>query len=196
MTKYTSLFFCGVCGLAMSLLLCGCVPALLIARSTTDEDLENEMEDKWEDDSWDVLDDDGNVKVHYWQVLDAEGEEVCTIDGVNAVEKVDALVEGDMDWEQAESVENKTPLYQYVFMQETTLLAGQDPDSEREYEEVMRFTVYEDTDVMEMTVLEELNEALSDSLVNLIGLEDILTIYAKAPSETVEALRNPTQFSE
>ena len=154
------------------------------------------MEAKWEGDSWDVLDDDGNVKVHYWQVLDAEGEEVCTIDGVNAVEKVDALVEGDMDWEQAESVENKTPLYQYVFMQETTLLAGQDPDSEREYEEVMRFTVYEDTDVMEMTVLEELNEALSDSLVNLIGLEDILTIYAKAPSETVEALRNPTQFSE
>ncbi len=196
MKKYTSLFFCGVCGCIMALLLCGCFPAALFAQSTPDENLEEEMEDNWEDvwsDAWDGLSDDWNAKGHCWQILDAEGAEVCTIDQEEAVQEIDELVEGDMDWERASSVEDKSPLYIYVFMQQKTLLAGQDPESEREYEEVMRFTVYEDTDVMKMTILDSLGEGFPFSMVDL---EDVLTIYAKAPTETVEALRDPGQFSE
>ena len=78
-------------------------------------------------------------------------------------------------------------------MQQKTLLAGQDPNAEREYEEVLRFTVYEGTDVMSMTVLESLGDYLPSSVEDW---EDILTIHAKPPAEIAEALRNPAQFTE
>ncbi len=209
MKKYVSLLFCGVCALSISLLLCGCFPAVLIAQSAADEDLEDledleESEDPWEDALEDALDsfngditnEDGSLKLHYWQVLDADGKTICTIDRVEGVRKVDELTQGDMGWKRADSVENKTPLFTYVYMQQKTVQTGQDPDEESEYEEVMRYTVFEDTDVLQMIILDNLSDELPASLVDLAGLEDLLTIYAKAPSETVEALRDPDQFAE
>lgn len=199
MKKYTALFFCAVCGTAMALLLSGCFPAALMLRpSEPDEALEAKM-DAWEntvqdlEDAWNGLDDDWSAKSHYWQVLDAGGLEICVIDTEAAVQRVDDLVQDDMEWEQASSAEGDTPLYTYVFMQQKTLLAGQDPNAEREYEEVLRFTVYEGTDVMSMTVLESLGDYLPSSVEDW---EDILTIHAKPPAEIAEALRNPAQFTE
>ena len=183
----------------MALLLSGCFPAALMLRpSEPDEALEAKM-DAWEntvqdlEDAWNGLDDDWSAKSHYWQVLDAGGLEICVIDTEAAVQRVDDLVQDDMEWEQASSVEGDTPLYTYVFMQQKTLLAGQDPNAEREYEEVLRFTVYEGTDVMSMTVLESLGDYLPSSVEDW---EDILTIHAKPPAEIAEALRNPAQFTE
>lgn len=142
---------------------------------------------------WDGLDDDWSAKGHYWKILDSQGEEVCTIDSEEAVQRVDDLIQGDMEWKQASSVEDEIVLYTYVFMQQKTLLAGQDPDTEREYQEVLRFTVYEGTDVMSMTVLDGLEGVLPVSILNW---EDLLTIHAKAPAETAEALRDPAQFTK
>ena len=199
MKKYTAVLFCAVCALAMTLLLSGCLPAFLMMQSVPDEALEKEMEEKWEDawseldKTWSELDDDWSAKSHYWQVLDAEDREVCLIKGEEAVQRVDDLVEDDMEWAEVSGVEDAAPLYTYVFMQQKTLLAGQDPETEREYEEVLRFTVYEGTDVMSMTVLKSLGDSLPSSVVDW---EDILTIHAKPPAETAEALRDPAQFTQ
>lgn len=201
MKKYTALFFCAVFGLAAALLLSGCAPvaALMLRRSEPDGALEAEMEEKWETAARDLeetvnsLDDDWSAKSHYWQVLDGEGREVCVIQGEESVQRVDDLVQDDMEWEQASSVDGETPLYIYVFMQQKTLLAGQDPEAEREYEEVLRFTVYEGTDVMSMTVLEGLGSRLPSSVIDW---EDILTIHVKPPAEIAEALRDPARFTE
>lgn len=193
MKKYSSLLFCCACGLSMTLLLSGCLPAVMVAQSETDTEVE---EDKWED-AWDELDGDWSAKGHYWQVLDADGEEVCKIDGEEAVGMVDELTKGGGDWKQADSSpEDAKMLYTYVFMQQKTLLAGQDPDAEREYEEVMRFTVYEDSDVLTMVILDGMEDTLPASLSELIDLEDILTVHAEAPVDTVEALRDPQQFTK
>ena len=196
MKKYTPLLFCGI--LAMALLLSGCLPAALMPQSTPDGRLEEKMEALETslsdlENLWDGLDDDWSAKGHYWKILDSQGEEVCTIDSEEAVQRVDDLIQGDMEWKQASSVEDEIVLYTYVFMQQKTLLAGQDPDTEREYQEVLRFTVYEGTDVMSMTVLDGLEGVLPVSILNW---EDLLTIHAKAPAETAEALRDPAQFTQ
>lgn len=194
MKKHTALLFCGI--LTMALLLSGCLPAAL---STVDEDLEAKKETAWEDalanldDAWSGLDDDWSAKSHYWQILDSQGEEIFTIDSEAAVQQVDDLIQGDMEWKPASSVEDETALYTYVFMQQKTLLAGQAEDTEREYQEVLRFTVYEESDVMSMTVLEGLNGYLPSTILNL---EDLLTIHAKAPEDTAAALRDPAQFAQ
>lgn len=188
MKKHIAPLLCGAA--ALVLLLSGCLPA---ARSAPGR--EQEWEDAAEDlqDRLDGLEDDWSAKSHYWQVLDAAGQEVCVLDAEEAVRQVDDLLDGDTDWEQASSVEGKTALYTYVMMQQKTLLAGQDPDTEREYEEVLRFTVYEDTDVLSMTVLEGLEDALPDSLADWT---DLLTFHLRAPAETAEALRDPARLAE
>lgn len=194
MKKHTALLLCGVS--AMALLLSGCLPAVLVTRSAPDGD--QEIADQWEDAARDLedhinsLDDDWSAKSHYWQVLDAEGQEVRIIDAEEAVRQVDDLVQGDMEWERASDAEDGTVLYTYVFMQQKTLLAGQDPDAEREHEEVLRLTVCQDTDILSITVLEGLDGRFPSSLVDL---EDLLTFHVQAPAETAEALRDPAQFA-
>ena len=196
MKKYTPLLFCGM--LAMALLLSGCLPAALMPQSTPDGRLEEKMEALGDlplrsGKSLGRLGRRWSAKGHYWKILDGQGEEVYTIDSEEAVQRVDDLIQGDMECKQASSVEDEIALYTYVFMQQKTLLAGQDPDTEREYQEVLRFTVYEGTDVMSMTVLDGLEGVLPVSILNW---EDLLTIHAKAPAETAEALRDPAQFTK
>lgn len=195
MKKYRSLLFCGVCGLMMAMLLSGCIPMLLV-QSKTDPEVEADMEGKWEDgwdSAWYSLDDDWSAKGHRWKVLDAGGEEVCVIEDEESIKAVDDLTSGGNDWKSAEAPEDAKVLYTYVFMQQKTLLAGQDPDAERDYEEIMQFTVCEDSNVLTMVIL---NDPLPNSVSEMINLEEILTIHAEAPADTVEALRNPQQFTE
>lgn len=194
MRKYTGLLSCA---LAVALLLSGCLPA---PRSTPDQEPEQAPDEQWEgdwdalEDSWSELDGDWSAKGHYWKVLDSAGrEEILTVQGEEAVKRVDDLVQGDMEWDQASGVEDASPLYVYVFMQQKTPLAGQAEEAERAYEEVLRFTVYEDSDVLSMTVLKGLGDALPPSLADWA---DILTICVRAPAETAEALRDPSQFAE
>ena len=78
------------------------------------------------------------VKDHYYQILDAAGKELYTVTDSGAVAEIDALINKaggeNADHGNAEG----DPLYTYVYWQETTLHAGEDPDAEREYLEVFR----------------------------------------------------------
>ena len=71
--------------------------------------------------------------------------------------------------------------------QQETLKAGQ-AEEDREYEELVRFTVSAEKDVVTMVILEDL-----PSLLN-VDLGDFLTFTITVPAETAEALRNPAQF--
>ena len=112
----------------------------------------------------DGLDSDWGTKNHRWQILDDQGKE-----------------------EEAE-----TPLYTYVFWQEKTLLAGQDPKEEREYEEVIRFMIPAEGNTVTMLVLAGLENV---QVPEYIDLEDLLTFRSGAPEETLEALRDPWRFA-
>ena len=191
MKKYLAPLLCGICAAA---LLSGCLPAVLVSGYAPEEESR-----AWEDaidgleDRVGSLDDDWSTKSHYWQVLDAQGQEVCVIDAEEAVRRVDDLLDGDTDWKDAGAVEGETALYTYVLMQQKTLLAGQDPEAEREHEEVMRFTVYEDTGVLSVTVLKGLEDVLPDTVMDW---EDLLTVHVQVPPETAEALRDPDGLAE
>ena len=67
------------------------------------------------------------VKDHYYQILDAAGKELYTVTDSGAVAEIDALINKaggeNADHGNAEG----DPLYTYVYWQETTLHAGEDP---------------------------------------------------------------------
>ena len=113
------------------------------------------------------------VKDHYYQILDAAGKELYTVTDSGAVAEIDALINKaggeNADHGNAEG----DPLYTYVYWQETTLHAGEDPDAE---------------------VLSDTLEGVG-SFVGVEGLGGLLTFTAEVPRETADALRDPAQFA-
>jgi len=185
------------------------MPAVLVAASTEDEAADEERRDfrkDAEDDSWsawaeewktwsedaeDRFSDEG--KVHRWRVLDAEGQELATVSDEKQVEALDELLLCDDDtWDQL-AKEPGDPGVCYVYSQEKTLLAGQDSDEEREYEDLMTFTVSETEDVVTVRILGGLEEL---SLVPGVEMEDVLTFFVAVPSVTAETLRDPEHLSK
>ena len=61
-------------------------------------------------------------------------------------------------------------------------LAGQDPEAEREYENLARFTVSASEDVVTMKILEDLPSFMG------VDLGEFLTFSISVPAETAEAL--------
>ena len=61
---------------------------------------------------------------------------------------------------------------------------------DREYEELVRFTVSASEDVVTLVILEELPSLLH------VDLGDFLTFTIDVPAETAEALRDPSRFLE
>ena len=86
------------------------------------------------------------------------------------------------------------PLYTYVYWQETTLHAGEDPDAEREYLEVFRTQVRQGSNAVTTEVLSDTLEGVG-SFVGVEGLGGLLTFTAEVPQETADALRDPAQFA-
>ena len=86
------------------------------------------------------------------------------------------------------------PLYTYVYWQETTLHAGEDPDAEREYLEVFRTQVRQGSNAVTTEVLSDTLEGVG-SFVGVEGLGGLLTFTAEVPRETADALRDPAQFA-
>ena len=86
------------------------------------------------------------------------------------------------------------PLYTYVYWQETTLHAGEDPDAEREYLEVFRTQVRSDSNAVTTEVLSDTLEGVGDA-INIEGLGGLLTFSAEVSQETADALRDPGQFA-
>ncbi len=197
--------FLTICAALLSLsLLAGCMPAALVTASTEDEALDEDQRDLREDDeedSWsawaeewktwsedaeDRFSDEG--KAHRWRVLDAEGRELTTVSDVERVEALDELLLCDGDsWDRL-AKDPGEPGWCYVYSQEKTLLAGQDPGEEREYEDLMTFTVSAAEDVVTVRIQGGLEQL---SLVPGVELEDVLTFFVSVPPETAEALRDP-----
>lgn len=148
----------------------------------------------WEDRGEEISErfSDIDAKEHCWKILDAEGKELSTVTGKEKVKALDDALCRDDIWESLEGHPGD-PAYTYVYSQEKTLLAGQDPDRERDYEDLLTFTVSASEDVVTMRILGGLEEL---SLLPGVELEDILTFSASVPAETAEALRDPAQFVE
>ncbi|MFR5405492.1 MAG: hypothetical protein ACLTG0_08880 [Oscillibacter sp.] len=69
------------------------------------------------------------VKDHYYLILDAAGKELYTVTDKGAVAEIDASSTAGGERRPREC--GGDPLYTYVYWQETTLHAGEDPDTER-----------------------------------------------------------------
>jgi len=87
------------------------------------------------------------------------------------------------DWDGGDSPsEGLAPEYTLLVYQEKTLLAGQDPDAEREYELIETLTTYQDSRYM--------TAAISPDAVKSVPLpEDLLTFRCEIPKETAGRLR-------
>ena len=123
------------------------------------------------------------VKDHYYQILDAAGKELYTVTDSGAVAEIDALINKaggeNADHGNAEG----DPLYTYVYWQETTLHAGEDPDAEREYLEVFRTQVRQGSNAVTTEVLSDTLEGVG-SFVGVEGLGGLLTFTAEVPRQT------------
>lgn len=162
-----------------------------------DESME-ELEDDWNDaldkvqDAWDHRDGDGVGKDHYWKILDVSDEEaaiveVGTVTDPEQVKAIDGLLSDDGTWGQRDVEDPGGPAYSYVYCQQETLKAGQKPE-DREYEELVRFTVSAEKDAVTLVILEDLPSLLH------VDLGDLLTFSMAVPAETAEALRDPARF--
>ena len=141
----------------------------------------------------DTAQEDG--KDHYYQILDADGQELYTVTDDAVVAEIDALI-NEAGGENADhGGAEGDPLYTYVYWQETTLHAGEDPEAEREYMEVFRTQVRSDSNAVTTEVLSDTLEGVGD-FVGVEGLDGLLTFTAEVSQETADALRDPAQFAE
>lgn len=144
--------------------------------------------------SWSTQDENGVEKDHYWKILDVSDEEaaiveVGTVTDPEQVKALDDLLSDDGSQGDRLTEDPGDPAYSYVYCQQETLKAGQ-KEEDREYKELIRFTVSASEDTVTLVILEDL-----PSLLNM-DLGDLLTFTLAVPAETAEALRNPAQFLE
>lgn len=134
------------------------------------------------------------VKDHYYQILDADGRELYTVTDETAVAEIDALINDASGENAAHGGAEGELLYTYVYWQETTIRAGEDPDAEREYMEVFRTQVRADSNAVTTEVLSDTLENVGDA-ISVEGLGGLLTFSAEVSQETADALRDPGQFA-
>ena len=136
----------------------------------------------------------GAEKDHYYQILDADGQELYTVTDDDAVAEIDALI-GEAGGENAaHGGAEGDPLYTYAYWQETTLHAGEDPEAERAYLEVFRTHVYADGDAVTTEVLSDVLEEVGE-FIRVRDLGGLLTFTAEVSRETADALRDPARFA-
>lgn len=130
-------------------------------------------------------------KLHYYQVLNAQGEELYTVTNSTQVETLDKLLDGI----GREDTETKSyPLAEsdiaciYICRQEKTRLAGQNGEAEPGYEEILRFIIHRNEDLVTVRIL--------DGHGGGEILDGLLTFTDAVPEEIMEALRDPAQFTE
>ena len=103
---------------------------------------------------------------------------VTTIDDQNTTNQI----LDSSDWEEAEQLpDDLNPEYKMLVYQEKTLLYGQDPDEEREYELIETLITYQDSPYTEEIIS-------SDVIHNMIIPEDALTFYYVMPDEIQKEL--------
>ena len=134
-------------------------------------------------------------KDHYYQILDAGGQELYTVTDDAAVSEIDALINEAGGENAAHGDAAGEPLYTYVYWQAATLHAGEDPDAEREYLEVFRTQVRSDSNDVTTEVLSDTLEGVGEA-INVEGLGGLLTFSAEVSQETADALRDPARFAD
>ena len=98
-------------------------------------------------------------------------------------ETTEDLFLGLTDWEETEPQSQGQEEYELVFLQEKTLLLGEDPEGEREYEEIARLTFYRDSDAVQWVIS-------SQAVKNLPLPEEGLSMgWRKAPREILDNIR-------
>ena len=133
-------------------------------------------------------------KDHYYQILDADGRELYTVTDDTAVAELDARINEVGGENAAHGGAEGDPLYTYVYWQETTLHAGEDPAAEREYLEVFRTQVRADSNAVTTEVLSDTLEGVG-GWIGVEGLDGLLTFTAEVSQETADALRDPARFA-
>ena len=133
-------------------------------------------------------------KDHYYQILDADGQELYTVADDTAVAEIDALINEAGGENAVHGSAEGDPLYTYVYSQAATLHAGGDPDAEREYMEVFRTQVRADSNAVTTEVLSDTLEGVGDA-ISVVGLGGLLTFSTEVSRETADALRDPAQFA-
>lgn len=169
-------------------------------------------------------------KKHIWKILDDQKQEIGQITDANTIEKLDQLLNCDEDYDENQwsrsageaSEQPDDPLYTYVYCQQRTLFAGESPDTEREYEELIRFTISASENIITEQIddqslkdaanhlpeglseslpeglPEDLSKILSESLsgISQMDLSELLKISIIIPEDDAAALREPSQFLE
>ena len=133
-------------------------------------------------------------KDHYYQILDADGQELYTVADDTAVAEIDALINEAGGENAVHGGAEEEPLYTYVYWQAATLHAGEDPDAEREYMEVFRTQVRADSNAVTTEILSDTLEGVGDA-ISVEGLGGLLTFSTEVSRETADALRDPAQFA-
>ena len=134
-------------------------------------------------------------KDHYYQILDADGQELYTVADDTAVAEIDALINEAGGENAVHGSAEGEPLYTYVYWQAATLHAGEDPDAEREYLEVFCVQVRSDSNAVTTEVLSDTLEGVGDA-ISIESLGGLLTFSAEVSQETADALRDPAQFAD
>lgn len=139
--------------------------------------------------AWSGRDENGVEKDHYWKILDSEGSEIGTVTDPEQIKAIDALLNDDDHQGDRLAEDPGDPAYSYVYCQQETLKAGQKAE-DRNYEELVRFTVSASEDVVTLVILEDLPSLLH------VDLGDFLTFTLTVPEETAETLRNPARLMD
>lgn len=137
-------------------------------------------------------------KDHYYEVLDSTGAVLYAVKDGELTDALDGLLGEPLeDMERPGTAGDAEPLYTYVYWQEKTLLAGEDPAQERDYEELMHVLVPAEGETVVLQVFpgaEDLDGP--DWLTGAVDLGDLLTSVATVSPETAETLRDPGQFAK
>lgn len=136
-------------------------------------------------------------KDHYYQVLDSAGAVLCTVTDGPLFDTLDDLLGTSLeDLEQDENAGDIEPLYTYVYCQEKTLLAGEDPDGERDYEELMQILVPAEGETVEIGVVPNADSLGELSwLTEAVDIEELLRSVVTVSPEMAESLRDPARFA-
>ncbi len=103
---------------------------------------------------------------------------LTTIDDQNTINKI----LDTCDWKEAEQLpDDLKPDYKMLVYQEKTLLYGQDPDEERDYELIETLITYQDSSYVQEIIS-------SDVVHNMIIPEDVMTFYYVMPDENLKEL--------
>lgn len=137
-------------------------------------------------------------KDHYYEVLDSAGAVLYTVKDGELAETLDSLLgTSSEDMDAAGDAGDVEPLYTYAYWQERTLLAGEDPEAEREYQELIRVLVPAEGEELVIQVfpdtaaLEGLNQLTRDT----VDIASLLSSVVTVSPETAEMLRDPGRYA-